>query len=106
MARIRATRVVRGGLRVSVSGRLAAADMGRLEHSCGEALTRDPLQLHLDLTQVTEMDATAAAVVARLRRRGAQVDTLASQTAPDESNDGNRRASNGEIRSTRAVRRR
>jgi hypothetical protein len=79
--------------------------MGRLEHSCGEALTRDPLQLHLDLTQVTEMDATAAAVVARLRRRGAQVHTLAGETPREEFDDGNRRASNGEIRSTRAVQR-
>jgi anti-anti-sigma regulatory factor len=102
MARIRATRV-RGNTRVSVSGRLAAADMGRLEHACGEALTRDPLQLHLDLKHVTEMDATAAAVVVRLRRRGAQVHTLAGKTASEESDDGNRRAYN-EIRGTRGVR--
>lgn len=47
--------------------------MGRLEHACGEALTRDPLQLHLDLTRVSDMDDTAIAVVGRLRRRGALV---------------------------------
>jgi hypothetical protein len=47
--------------------------MGRLEHACREALTRQPLQLVLDLTDVTEIDSTAAAVVERLRGRGAQV---------------------------------
>ena len=47
--------------------------MGRLEHAFGEALTRDPLQLHLDLTRVSDMDDTAIAVVGRLRRRGALV---------------------------------
>jgi hypothetical protein len=51
--------------------------MGRLEHACGEALTRNPLQLQLNLTHVTEMDGTAAAVVQRLRDRGAQVRTPA-----------------------------
>jgi hypothetical protein len=69
--------------RVSVSGRLGAADRGRLEHACREALTRDPLQLHLNLTQVTEMDGTAAALVQRLRDRGAQVRTAADLAAPD-----------------------
>lgn len=54
-------------------GRLTASDMGRLEHACGDALTSDPLRLHLDLTHVTEMDGTARAVVERLQRRGAQV---------------------------------
>jgi hypothetical protein len=63
--------------------------MGRLEHACGEALTRHPLQLHLDLTHVTEIDNTATARVARLRRRGAHVHTLAADTTPDESGDAN-----------------
>ena len=72
MARIRATRVGTG-TRVRVSGHLRASDMGRLEHACGDALTRDPLQLHLDLMRVSDMDDTAVAVVARLRRRGAEV---------------------------------
>jgi anti-anti-sigma regulatory factor len=88
MARIRAARV-RGGTRVSISGRLRASDMGRLEHACGDALTRHPLQLHLDLSQVTQMDDTATAVVARLRRRGAQIHTLATNTASEDSEAGN-----------------
>jgi hypothetical protein len=49
--------------------------MGRLEHACREALTRDRLELHLDLTHVTGMDVTAAALVQRLRDRGAHVRT-------------------------------
>jgi hypothetical protein len=72
MARIQARRGA-GSVRLNVSGRLRAADMGRLEHACREALTRQPLQLVLDLTRVTEIDQTAAAVVERLRGRGAQV---------------------------------
>lgn len=72
MARIRTKRVW-GNTRVTVSGRLSAADMGRLERACGEALTHNPLQLHLDLTRVTHIDGTAQAVIERLRHRGAQV---------------------------------
>lgn len=62
-----------GYMRVTVSGRLRAADMGRLERACGEALTHNPLQLDLDLTRVTETDQTSAAIVERLRQRGARV---------------------------------
>jgi hypothetical protein len=80
MARIRTTRAL-DGTRVSVSGRLGAADMGRLEHACREALTHDPLQLQVNLTHVTEMDGTAAALVQRLRDRGAQVRTPATLAA-------------------------
>ena len=87
MARIRATRI-RGGTRVSVSGHLRAKDMGRLEHACGEALTRDPLQLHLDLTRVNDMDDTAIAMVARLRRRGAQVRQLRGDIVMGTNGDG------------------
>jgi hypothetical protein len=65
--------------------------MGRLEHACGEALTRDPLQLHLDLTRVSDMDDTATAVVARLRRRGAQVRELPRDSAQEESGNGKAR---------------
>jgi hypothetical protein len=76
MARLRTTRAPHGIL-VSVSGRFGAADMGRLEHACRDALTHNPLQLHLDLTHVTSMDGTAAALVQRLRERGAHVRTAA-----------------------------
>jgi anti-anti-sigma regulatory factor len=56
--------------------------MGRLERAFGEALTRNPLQLQLDLTQITEMDETAAAVLERLRHRGAQI-RLAGKTVAE-----------------------
>lgn len=90
MARIRATRV-RGGTKVHVAGHLRASDMRRLEHACGEALTRDPLQLHLDLTRVSDMDNTATAMVARLRRRGAQVSQLERKSRDGESGNGKAR---------------
>ena len=77
-----------GSIRLKVSGRLRAADMGRLEHACGDALTREPLQLHLDLTKVTYMDQTAAAVVERLRRRGAQV-RRSDSSGPSQETEGN-----------------
>ena len=80
MARIQ-SRSVAGSIRVNLSGRLRAADMGRLEHACREALTHQPLQLVLDLSRVTEIDQTAAAVVERLRRRGAQVRRSAGEHA-------------------------
>jgi hypothetical protein len=53
------------------TGRLTAADMGRLEHACGPALTREPLRLQLDLRRVTTIDRTAAAMIDRLKLRGA-----------------------------------
>lgn len=81
MARIRTKRVL-ADTRINVSGRLAAADMGRLERACGEALTRNPLQLQLDLTRVTEMDETAAALLERLRHRGARI-RLAGRTGAE-----------------------
>jgi hypothetical protein len=57
--------------------------MGRLEHACREALTRNPLQLYLNLTHVTEMDGTAAALLQRLRDRGAQVSIPTGSGAED-----------------------
>lgn len=72
MARIRTSR--RGGdTRIVFAGRLTADDMGRLEHACGEALTREPLHLRLDLRNVTAIDRTAGALLARLELRGATV---------------------------------
>lgn len=84
MARIRARRAV-GSTTVNISGRFGAADMGRLEHACAEALTRHPLQLQLDLTQVTAMDDTASAVVERLQRRGARIRNVPGDPEPGES---------------------
>ena len=59
--------------RVIVSGRLTAADMGRLEHACAPGLLASPSPLHLDLRAVTSADATAAAVLRRIAGRGARV---------------------------------
>ena len=55
--------------------------MGRMERACGEALTRNPLQLQVDLTHVTDVDATAAAILEQLHRRGARLRTVATSTA-------------------------
>jgi hypothetical protein len=59
--------------RIRIAGRLTAADMRRLEHACAAALVVQPLRLNIDLRQVTDMDATARAVLARLSARGAVI---------------------------------
>lgn len=58
---------------VTISGRLTAADMGRLEHACGAALTRETVALDIDVSKVTAMDVTAAAVLRRFAERGARI---------------------------------
>jgi hypothetical protein len=72
MARIRSAHH-RDVLRVKVSGRLSIADMGRLEHACAPALTSHAANLELDLRRVTNIDATATAVLERIFQRGARV---------------------------------
>ena len=59
--------------RVTISGRLSAADMGRLEHACAPALTDRAAALDIDLRRVTEIDPTARAVLHRLATRGARL---------------------------------
>jgi hypothetical protein len=81
MARIRAFRRD-GQTRIVFVGRLTARDMGRLEHACGDALTREPLQLRLDLRGVTALDRTAAAMLERLELRGAILIRDAADAAP------------------------
>jgi hypothetical protein len=54
--------------------------MRRLEHACAPALVMQPLRLHIDVRDVTEMDATAAAVLARLHARGAIIHPQPRQT--------------------------
>jgi hypothetical protein len=58
---------------VSVSGKVSAADMGRLEHACSPALISDALVLEIDLRCATSIDRSAAAVLDRMARRGARV---------------------------------
>jgi hypothetical protein len=72
MARIRTTHQA-FRTKVSIQGRLTAADMRRLEHACASALVAQPLRLGIDIRQVTEIDATAAAFLARLKTRGAVI---------------------------------
>ena len=72
MARIRSAQ--QGDLlRVTISGRLSTDDMGRLEHACAPALTSVQPNLELDLRGVTHADATAAAVLERMGRRGIRI---------------------------------
>ena len=75
MARIRMLRS-RAPHVVVVTGRLTAADMGRLEQACAPALVTDPLWLEIDLRGVTHTDSTALAVIQRLVARGAVLTTL------------------------------
>jgi ribosomal protein S3 len=42
--------------RITISGRLTAADMGRLEHACGAALTVETMPQDIDVSRVTAMD--------------------------------------------------
>jgi hypothetical protein len=72
MARIRRQRLPER-TRVTITGRLTAADMGRLEHACAEALTSGAVALDLDLSGVTDADRTAAAIVRRIEHRGARI---------------------------------
>ena len=72
MARISINRTT-DPTRIRILGRLTAADMRRLEHACAAALVVHPLRLRIDLAGVTEIDATAAAVLAQLSARGAVI---------------------------------
>lgn len=60
-------------LRVSLTGRLTAADMRRLEHACAPALSDPAIELEIDLRRVTEVDPTARAVLHRMTLRGARL---------------------------------
>jgi hypothetical protein len=81
VARIRTTRRAECTV-VIVTGRLTAADMGRLEHACSPALTSRALRLEIDLRRVTDSDDTATAVVQRMVDRGAVVIAPAADHAP------------------------
>ncbi len=72
MARIR---TVRDGdiTHVIISGRVTAADMGRIEHACAPALLAHPSPLDLDLRHVTSVDPTATAILRRIANRSARV---------------------------------
>jgi anti-anti-sigma regulatory factor len=70
---------------VIVSGRLRAQDMRRLEHACSPALTTARMQLTVDLTDVTEIDQAAEALLRRMANRGAQIRACGHSLAPGTS---------------------
>jgi hypothetical protein len=74
--------------RVTVAGRLLAADLGRLEHACAPALTDRAIALEIDLRRVTDVDSIARAVLHRMSGRGARIHYppgLVMVTAPGEN---------------------
>lgn len=74
MARIRSAQ--NGHCRVvTVTGRLTAHDMRRLEHACAPALITAAPELAIDLRRVTFTDPTALAVLERMQARGAILKT-------------------------------
>jgi hypothetical protein len=72
MARIFVARA-RDISRITLKGRLRAADLSRLERACGSALHEKLLPLELDVQQVTSVDDAARAYLERLRARGARI---------------------------------
>ena len=72
MARIR-RQIVPSGVRLIVSGRLTAADVGRLEHACAPALLTQDAAIEIDLSQVSESDEMANLMVNRMAARGARI---------------------------------
>lgn len=72
MARIR-RQILPHLIRLKVTGRLTAADVGRLERACAPALLTLDLALDIDLTEVTESDETADLMVNQMAARGARI---------------------------------
>ena len=72
MARIRAIKRPTE-VRVVIAGQLGAADMRRLEHACGPALTSERADLIVDLKRVTAIDGVAAAHLRHMETRGAVI---------------------------------
>ena len=72
MARIRRY-LLRHGVRLKVTGRLTAADVGRFEHACAPALLTRNIALDIDLSEVTESDESANLMVNRMAARGARI---------------------------------
>jgi hypothetical protein len=72
MAHIATSRV--GDLtQVTVTGSLSAEDTGLLEHACAPALVEHPSPLEIDVRGVTYADRIAAALLSRMRERGARI---------------------------------
>jgi hypothetical protein len=56
-----------------LSGRLAAADLRRLERACGPALEHRQLPIVVHLERVTDIDRAALGFLNRLAARGASI---------------------------------
>ena len=72
MARISVVQAV-GTYRVTLAGRLMAADLKRLERACRHALEHKRVPLELNLDQVSATDAAARFYLEHLRARGATI---------------------------------
>ena len=63
---------VRGGKRrVTISGRLSAADLRRLEHACGSALEHEEIPLEIWIRDAVAVDDVSRLFLSRLLKRGA-----------------------------------
>jgi hypothetical protein len=93
VARISVARTA-GSYRVTLTGRLSAADLKRLERACRYALEHKLIPLQLNLGQVTGIDDAARFYIDRLRARGARVRSepespgIRGQPDEDERPDG------------------
>ena len=67
---------------VTVRGRLAAADLRRLELACGSALEHREVPLEIELKHISGMDEAAERFLDLLARRGAE---LRSSEAPSRA---------------------
>ena len=66
-------KTTRGRYFVTVTGRLRARDLGRLERACGHALEQRPAPLTLQLASDLAIDEPAKAYLEHLVDRGAVV---------------------------------
>jgi hypothetical protein len=63
---------VRGGKRrVTISGRLSAADLRRLERACGSALEHEEIPLEIRIRDAVAVDDVSRLFLSRLLKRGA-----------------------------------
>lgn len=60
-------------MRVTLSGPLRPADMGRLEHACAPALIRHLVALEIDIRGARAMNRSALAVLQKMAERGARI---------------------------------
>lgn len=84
MARISVARSG-GNYHITLEGRLTAADLGRLERSCGSALEHKLAPLEVNVERVLTIDDAARSYLERLSARGARIrGDLISQTGSQQ----------------------